>query len=81
MVPELSVILHLAHVQHFQAYEGQNEGQNRIPYAMLSGDGGFATWNAITDGGKVKFNYDSIEGKPELDVIKDLTTVLERCKE
>ena len=81
LASELSVVLHLAHVRALNDPGYQIGEQNKIPFARLSGDGGLAAWNAIAKGTRMNSTIDSIEGNPDLGVIKDLIAVLESRKE
>ncbi len=83
LVPELSVVLHIAHAWVFQQPDIPGEVLEQVPYAVASVNGGKAAWDAILKGAKVELRKDSIDGKAQLfgDVIKNIIGALESRKE
>ena len=83
LVPELSVILHIAHTWASQQPDISAEILKKLPHAAASGNGGAAAWDAIMKGKGVELRKDSIDGKPQLfgDVINNVLTALENRKD
>ncbi len=83
LVPELSVVLHIAHTWASQQPDISADVLKKIPYASVSENGGAAAWNAIMEGKGVELRKDSLDGKPQLfgDVINNVLTALENRKD
>ena len=83
LVPELSVVLHIAHAWASQQPDISAEVLREIPHAVASGDGGAAAWDAILKSQDVELRKGSIDGKPQLfgHVIKNVLTALENRKD
>lgn len=78
LVPELSVVLHIAHTWASRQPDIPAEVLKEIPHAAASGDGGAAAWDAILKGKGVELREDAINGKPQLfgDVINNVLCAL-----
>ena len=83
LVPELSVVLHIAHTWASRQPDIAAEVLEKIPHAAVSGDGGVAAWDAIEEGKSVELRKDSMDEKPQLfgDVIKNVLCALESRKD
>ncbi|MCJ1426934.1 hypothetical protein MMC29_004837 [Sticta canariensis] len=81
LVPELSVILHIAHTW-VSKQPDRSDTLNDIPHAAVSGNGGEAAYNAIRKGREIKLRT-GLDGKPQffIDLIKKLLIVLESRRE
>ena len=83
LVPELSVVLHIAHTWASQQPDIAAEVLENIPYAAASGNGGAAAWDAIIKGKRVELRRDSINEKPQYfgEVINNVLCALESRKD
>ena len=81
LVPELSVILHIAHTWASKQYDS-SDTLHGIPHATVSANGGEAAYNAIREGREIKLRT-GLDGNPQffIDLIKKFLTVLESRKE
>lgn len=81
LVPELSVILHIAHTWASKQLD-LSDTLNGIPHAAVSANGGEAAYNAIREGREIKLRT-GLDGKPQLfiDLIQKFLIVLESRKE
>lgn len=81
LVPELSVILHIA-LAWASRQPDRSDIINCIPRAAVSGNGGEAAYNAIMEKGNIKLRT-SLDGKPQFfsDLIKNILAAFESRKE
>lgn len=81
LVPELSVILHIAHTWASKQPD-RSDTLNGIPHAAVSANGGEAAYNAITEGREITLRT-RLDGKPQgfIDFINRFLIVLESRKE
>lgn len=83
LVPELSVVLHIAHAQIAQQPDLKSEELDRSGYAEISGDGGQAASAAISRACEVKLCDEHVDGRPLFfrDMVNKILTALESRKE
>lgn len=83
LVPELSVILHMAHAWASRQPDIPAEILAQVPHAEVSVDGGKAAWNAFLKGKGSEVRKVSLDGKPQLfaEVIKKIFSALEKRKD
>lgn len=81
LVPELSVILHIA-LAWASKQRDCSDILKMIPHAAISGNGGEAAYNAITRGQGIKLRT-GLDGNPQLftDLIKNFMTALDSRKD
>lgn len=81
LVPELSVILHIALAWASKQHD-HSDTLNRIPRATVSDDGGEAAYDAIRRGQEIKLPT-GLDGTPQFfpDLIKNFMTALDSRKE
>ncbi|KAI9793060.1 MAG: hypothetical protein M1816_000958 [Peltula sp. TS41687] len=73
LVPELSVVLHIAHAWATRQHDSQ-ELLNKIPHAEISGDGGEAAYAAIMRNNTLQLRSISANGEPLafMDLMKNI---------
>jgi len=83
LVPELSVVLHIAHAQIAQQPDLKSEELDRSGYAEISGDGGQAASAAISRACEVMLCDEDVDGRPLFfrDMVNKILIALESRKE